>query len=73
MNYKDKESNAKNFLEELGDPYEKILLDHDGTNAIELGAIGVPETFLIYKNKVISKFIGPLNQKSIEEIEKIIK
>ena len=73
MNYKDKESNAKNFLHELGDPYEQILLDQDGTNAIEWGAIGVPETFLIYKNKVIKKFIGPLNQKSIEEIKQIIK
>jgi cytochrome c biogenesis protein CcmG/thiol:disulfide interchange protein DsbE len=73
LNYKDKESNAKNFLDELGDPYEKILLDYDGTSAIELGAIGVPETFLIYKNKIIKKFIGPLNHKSIEEIEKIIK
>ena len=73
LNYKDKESNAKNFLDELGDPYEQILLDKDGTNAIEWGAIGVPETFLIYNNKVIKKFIGPLNQKSIKEIAQIIK
>ena len=73
LNYKDKESNAKNFLDELGNPYEQILLDRKGTIAIDWGAIGVPETFLIYKNKVISKFIGPLNQKSIQEIEKIIK
>ncbi len=73
LNYKDKESNAQNFLDELGDPYEQILLDKDGTNAIEWGAIGVPETFLIYKNKVIKKFIGPLNQKSIKEIAQIIK
>ena len=73
LNYKDKESNAQNFLDELGDPYEQILLDKDGTNAVEWGAIGVPETFLIYKNKVIKKFIGPLNQKSIKEIAQIIK
>ena len=73
LNYKDKESNAKNFLDELGNPYEQILLDRKVTIAIDWGAIGVPETFLIYKNKVISKFIGPLNQKSIQEIEKIIK
>ena len=73
LNYKDKESNAKNFLDELGDPYEQILLDKDGTNAIEWGAIGVPETFLIYNNKIIKKFIGPLNQKSIKEIAQIIK
>ena len=73
LNYKDKVSNAENFLDELGNPYKQILLDQDGTNAIEWGAFGVPETFLIYKRKVIKKFIGPLNQKSIEEIEQIIK
>ncbi len=73
LNYKDKVSNAENFLEELGNPYKQILLDRDGTKAIEWGAFGVPETFLIYKRKVIKKFIGPLNQKSIEEIEQLIK
>ena len=73
LNYKDKVSNAENFLEELGNPYKQILLDRDGTKAIEWGAFGVPETFLIYKKKVIKKFIGPLNQKSIEEIEQLIK
>ena len=73
LNYKDNLNNAEKFINELGNPYSTILLDRDVTKAIEWGAFGVPETFLIYKNKVISKFIGPLNQKSIEEIEKIIK
>jgi cytochrome c biogenesis protein CcmG/thiol:disulfide interchange protein DsbE len=42
----------KNFLNELGNPYKKIFLDKDGTIAIEWGAYGVPETFLIYKKKL---------------------
>ena len=50
LNYKDKVTNAKKFLNELENPYKKILLDRDGTIAIEWGAFGVPETFLIYKN-----------------------
>ena len=73
LNYKDKLINAKKFLDELGDPYEKILLDQDGTISIEWGAIGVPETFLIYQNKIVKKFIGPLNENSIKEIQQIIK
>tara|TARA_Y100001958_G_C20984192_1_gene374210 strand:- start:202 stop:669 length:468 start_codon:yes stop_codon:yes gene_type:complete len=73
LNYKDNLDNAKRFLTELGDPYQTILLDQDGTIAIEWGAFGVPETFLIYKNKIIKKFIGPLNQKSYEDINQIIK
>ena len=73
MNYKDTKKNAKNFLEELGNPYDKIIFDNKGTNAIEWGAYGVPESFLIINNKIIKKYIGPLNKKSFEEIESYIK
>lgn len=45
INYKDTKKNAKKFLEELGNPYDKIIFDNDGTNAIEWGAYGVPEFF----------------------------
>ena len=73
MNYKDNFKNAENFLKKLGNPYKKIFTDSDGTIAIEWGAYGVPETFLIYDNKIIKKYIGPLNEKSIDEINSMIK
>ena len=73
LNYKDKEKNAKKFLNELGNPYNKILSDSDGTISIEWGAYGVPESFLINKDKVIKKIIGPLNDSSFKEIERLVK
>ena len=73
INYKDTKKNAKKFLEELGNPYDKIIFDNDGTNAIEWGAYGVPESFLINKNKIIKKYIGPLSKESMEEIKLFIK
>ena len=73
MNYKDSKENAKNFLKELGNPYDQIIFDSKGTNAIEWGAYGVPESFLINKNKVIKKYIGPLTKSSTEEIKLFIK
>ena len=73
MNYKDTKKNAKIFLEELGNPYDKIIFDDKGTNAIEWGAYGVPESFLINNNKVIKKYLGPLNKESVEEIKSYIK
>ena len=73
MNYKDNEKNAESFLSELGNPYEKIMVDKNGTSSIEWGAFGVPETFIIYNNKIIKKYIGPLNQELLSEIKKIIK
>ena len=73
MNYKDNMKNAENFLKELGNPYKEIFTDLEGVIAIEWGAYGVPETFLIYNKKIISKIIGPLNEKSLENIRKLIK
>mgnify|MGYP001274894401 FL=1 len=70
LNYKDNYENAVKFLNELGNPYEKILIDRDGVKAIEWGAFGVPETFLIYNNKIIKRFIGPLDIKKVEQIKK---
>ena len=73
INYKDNKNNAKSFLAELGNPYKKIIVDKNGTNSIEWGAFGVPETFIIYNNKIIKKYIGPLNKVVFMEIQKIIK
>ena len=73
LNHKDNKKNATYFLKELGNPYEEIFIDSDGTIAIEWGAYGVPESFLIYKKKIIKKIIGPLNENSFIEIKKMIK
>ena len=48
-----------------------ILSDDDGTIAIEWGAYGVPESFLIYDKKIIKKIIGPLNIILTKEIKKL--
>ena len=73
FNYKDKFKNAKSFLKDLGNPYDIIVSDKDGTASIDWGAYGVPESFLIYQNKIIKKFIGPIKNEDLLEIQKIIR
>ena len=74
LNYKDDLTNAKKFVNKFGNPYSQNLIDDDGTIAIEFGAYGVPETFVINKDKIIiKKFVGPINQKIFKEIQLIIK
>ena len=73
LNYKDNIKNAKKFLDEFDSPYDIILLDTDGTIAIEWGAYGVPETFLVYNNKILKKVIVPLNDNLLSEIKKMIR
>ena len=46
LNYKDNNKMQK-FFKELNNPYKIIISDEDGTLAIEWGAYGVPESFLI--------------------------
>ena len=73
FNYKDNFKNASSFLKNLGNPYDVIVSDKDGTVSIEWGAYGVPESFLVYQNKIIKRFIGPINNQSLSEINKIVR
>ncbi len=74
INYKDKKKNALNFLKLYGNPFEQIFVDKQGLISINFGAYGVPETFLINNdNKVLKKYIGPLNDEDVYEIKRITK
>lgn len=75
INYKDNPKNAKSFLNELGNPFETILIDDTGLISIELGAYGVPETLLInnFDKKIIRKYIGPLDNEKLAEIISLSK
>jgi len=73
LNYKDDTRKAKKFLNELKNPFDMILLDKDGTIAIEWGAYGVPETFIVFDKKIIKKIIGPITDQRLIEIEKLTK
>ena len=73
LNYKDNYDNAKSFLDELQNPFDIVLLDNDGTVAIEWGAYGVPETFLIKEKRIIKKIIGPITKDTLIEIKELIK
>ena len=73
INYKDTKNNAESFLNKLGNPYKKIIFDKEGINAIEWGAYGVPESYLIHKGTIVRKYIGPLNDKFIKEINILVE
>ena len=74
LNYRDNLNNAKKFINKFGNPYSQIIIDEDGTLSVEFGAFGVPETFIIDKNKkIIKKIVGPINKEIVEEIKLIIK
>tara|TARA_B100000989_G_scaffold202671_1_gene153352 strand:- start:278 stop:823 length:546 start_codon:yes stop_codon:yes gene_type:complete len=73
INYKDRKKNSIKFLNDYGNPFKYNLVDNDGTKSINLGAYGVPETFLVNKNrKIFIKIIGPINNYHVKKIRSII-
>ena len=73
INYKDNKKNALKFIEELSNPFDKIVSDKNGTLSIKLGAYGVPESFLIDQDKkILKKIVGPIDQKSYSKIIEIL-
>ncbi|MDX1400457.1 MAG: DsbE family thiol:disulfide interchange protein [Kiloniellales bacterium] len=66
VNHRDEPQDAKAFLDELGNPYERIGID-PGRGVIGWGAYGLPETFVIDGTGTIRyHFRGPLVQGIID-------
>jgi cytochrome c biogenesis protein CcmG/thiol:disulfide interchange protein DsbE len=65
INQKDAPENARQFLSELGNPFDRIGADFNGRISIDWGVYGVPETFVINPKGIITyKQIGPLNEET---------
>lgn len=67
INHRDTPAAGRRFIEQLGNPYERIVTDADGRAAIEWGAYGMPETFLVDgRGTVLYRHVGPLTVDVIE-------
>ena len=74
INFKDKETQAKTFLNELGNPYDLLAKDKNGKQSVRFGVYGIPESILINKDlMIIQKFVGPLSFEDYNNIIKIIE
>jgi cytochrome c biogenesis protein CcmG/thiol:disulfide interchange protein DsbE len=61
--YMDERDKAKQWLEQLGNPYQAVAFDTDGRTAINWGVYGAPETYLVDGNgRIVYKFISPMTQ-----------
>jgi len=67
--YKDKPENAARFLNELGNPFAAVGLDPEGRFGLELGVVGVPETFVIGPGgEVRAVHRGPLTDRDVRDV-----
>ena len=69
LNYKDDPTDAKKWLDTLGNPYDVSIMDQDGRIGIDYGVYGVPETFVIDKKGLIRyKHTGPVSDDDVQKI-----
>jgi len=68
LNWRDNQTEAQRFLQQLGNPFVESAFDGDGRVGIDWGVYGAPETFLIGPDgTVLYKHLGPLNRALWEE------
>lgn len=68
INQADAPENARAFLAELGNPYDAVGADRDRRISIDWGVYGVPETFVVDANGVITfKHVGPLTPEAVRD------
>lgn len=66
LDYKDSPEQARRWLVNYGDPYQKVGVDGAGLSAIDWGVYGTPETFLIDKRGIIRyKHIGAMSHNDV--------
>lgn len=64
LNYKDVALDAKNWLNELKNPYSRIIFDKEGRLGLDLGVTGIPETYFVNAQGVIKyKHTGIIDDK----------
>jgi cytochrome c biogenesis protein CcmG/thiol:disulfide interchange protein DsbE len=65
LDWKDDDAQARDWLAQLGNPYESVAVDHIGRTAIDWGVYGAPETFLVSpEGVVVYKLVGPLTHEA---------
>ncbi|MEM8744936.1 MAG: DsbE family thiol:disulfide interchange protein [Pseudomonadota bacterium] len=68
INYKDKTAAARRFLGQLGNPFEAVGVDDNGSAAIHWGVYGMPETFIVGDDgTILYKHVGPIDGNDLTE------
>jgi periplasmic protein thiol:disulfide oxidoreductases, DsbE subfamily len=74
ISVRDSTENLQAFLEENGDPFQRIGADDDGKVQLALGSSGVPETYVVDgKGTIIYQHIGEIRPEHVEMLLEKLK
>lgn len=61
LDYKDKDPEALEWLQQFGNPYDHVAVDAEGRTAIDFGVYGAPETYFIdASGRVLYRHVGEM-------------
>jgi cytochrome c biogenesis protein CcmG/thiol:disulfide interchange protein DsbE len=64
LNYKDQNQQARQWLEQKGNPYVFNIVDSEGILGFDLGVTGAPETYLVDAQGIIRyRRVGVVDQR----------
>lgn len=64
LNYKDSDSAALRWLDELGNPYRLNIADREGSLGLDLGVYGAPETYLLDAKGIVRyRHVGVVDER----------
>lgn len=63
LNYKDEPVKAREWLSQLGDPYQLNVVDVEGSVGLDLGVYGAPETYVLdATGRIAHRHVGVLDE-----------
>ena len=63
LNYKDEPVKAREWLAQLGDPYQLNVVDVEGLVGLDLGVYGAPETYVLdASGHIAHRHVGVLDE-----------
>ncbi len=69
INYKDNDTDALRWLQQLGDPYRLSLVDAQGSLGLDLGVYGAPETYVVDASGIIRyRHVGVVNEQVWQQV-----
>lgn len=69
INYKDDPAKARAMLDELGNPFARLMADDTGRTGLDWGLYGVPETYVIDGDGIVVKrFAGPITAGILDKV-----
>lgn len=68
IDFRDEPADAIRWLAELGNPFDRIGVDHDGAVGMRWGLIGLPNTYIVdAEGRLHSRHVGPLTEEALEQ------